>query len=236
MKKLLCALVFLLMMSCSAMGESSEDVYAVMQNALLEISGAEELYAFETDAETAALMEELQVCGITVGDDYVTLETAQTFYVAPMMRENPVEVLALALAYKAAFYDFVQEDIIVFVDWSGMESIMVDDDEFGTQVEMLLEMGYSQLEKQSVLALRREIANALGLYITDSSFIYYDLFVGDDDGGYVSSKEVCFYCHGTGKCKTCGGDGLYNNPYTGDLMECTCNYGLCPTCDGYGWW
>ena len=236
MKRLLCVLLALLMLCGSAMGESGKDVYAVMQEAILEISGAQELYTVKTDAETSALLEEMQLWGITVADDYVVLETAWESCAAPMLREDPVEVLALALAYKAAFYDFVQEDIIVFVNWSGMELIVVDDDEFGLQAETLQGMGYRHLDKENVLALRRAIADALGLYITDSSFTYYDRFVKKSIDPYVPSKEPCFYCRGTGRCKTCDGDGLYNNPYTGDLMECTCNDGLCPTCDGTGWW
>ena len=126
--------------------------------------------------------------------------------------------------------------MLEFTEDANMDSITVDDDAFGLQVKTLEGLGYTQLDKENVLALRREIASALGIYVTDSSFTYYDLYVEDEDDPYVPGKQVCFYCHGVGKCKNCGGDGLYNNPYTGDLMECTCNYGLCPTCDGTGWW
>ena len=239
MKRLLCVLAALLLASGSALCETKEAVRRAMQEVICGIAGAEDGYLLDPSEENAALLAWMQHWFITVTDEYVLLETAEDSCLAMIRREDPVEVLALALVCKAAFHDFVEEDIVVFVEWADMESITIDDDAFGLQVKTLTELGYTQLAEENVLALRREIAASLGMYVTDSSFTYYDRYVGSgqsSQGGYTPSQEVCFYCHGTGKCKNCGGDGLYNNPYTGDLMECTCSYGLCPTCDGTGWW
>jgi len=236
MKLLLCMLMVLLLLAGNALGETPETVRQTMQELICGIAGAESWYLLDTSVEDAELLKWMKHWFITITDDYVLLETAEDSCLAMIQREDPVEVLALTLVCKAAIHDCVEEDIVVFVEWSDMDSITVDDDAFGLQVKTLEGLGYTQLDKENVLALRREIASALGIYVTDSSFTYYDLYVEDEDDPYVPGKQVCFYCHGVGKCKNCGGDGLYNNPYTGDLMECTCNYGLCPTCDGTGWW
>lgn len=47
---------------------------------------------------------------------------------------------------------------------------------------------------------------------------------------------TCLYCHGTKKCDNCKGSGTYRNPYTGNLLLCSCENGVCPICDGTGVW
>lgn len=243
MKKLLSALLALLLMLASATATAATDdrVRLAMQEAVCDAAGVSEGYALPTeDAQTLAWMK----CWfVNITDRLMLLETAKGSYLVPIVREDPVEVLAMMLAYKAALHDFVEEDVVVFVEWTGMESITVDDEAFGEQVEILLELGYDQVALANVLALRREIAAKLGLRVTDCSFTYYDRYVSDSNsysgnssGGYVPTKQPCFNCHTTGKCQTCFGYGTYRNPYTGDTLICPCDDGLCPACDGEGYW
>lgn len=70
---------------------------------------------------------------------------------------------------------------------------------------------------------------------------------GDDDfqgGGYDGGTgemeippELCRICLGSGDCATCGGDGYYQNPLTGNQLSCpNCRYtqGHCWSCGGSG--
>ena len=241
MKKLLSVLLALMLMltSATALAATNDRVRLAMQEAVCDAAGAPNGLPIYPTAEDAALLAWMNCWFISITDDMMLLETSGGSYLVPISREDPVEVLAMTLAYKAAFHDFVEEDIVVFVEWTGMESITVEDKDFGDQVEILTSLGYDQVSLKNVLALRREIAAKLGLRVTDSSFTYYDRYVtgsGSSSGGYVPAKQPCFNCHTTGKCQICYGRGTYRNPYTGDTMTCTCDDGLCPTCDGEGYW
>lgn len=53
----------------------------------------------------------------------------------------------------------------------------------------------------------------------------------------VTVPGICKTCYGSGKCHTCGGDGFYQNPYTGEQQSCpNCRTrnGLCWACGGTG--
>lgn len=50
-----------------------------------------------------------------------------------------------------------------------------------------------------------------------------------------SYEKTCHLCHGTKKCWTCGGNGNYINPLTGDRVACpNCTDGWCSKCHGTG--
>lgn len=75
---------------------------------------------------------------------------------------------------------------------------------------------------------------------------YSSDFYGDDfyNGGYDGELEapetppgLCRICYGSGDCPTCGGDGFYPNPLTGNQISCpNCRttQGRCWSCGGSG--
>lgn len=92
-------------------------------------------------------------------------------------------------------------------------------------------LGYSEDEIH-----RMEIEEAQALLGNDSSS--GDSYSGGYNDGSTSiqtSPGVCRACYGSGKCHNCGGDGLYQNMFTGEQIACpNCTNGVCWKCDGTG--
>ena len=59
-----------------------------------------------------------------------------------------------------------------------------------------------------------------------------------DIGDNYDSHQECSSCDGSGKCKTCGGDGYLYSSSSGEedrnCYKCHPNYGKCPDCRGSG--
>ena len=57
-----------------------------------------------------------------------------------------------------------------------------------------------------------------------------------DTGTYYHHSSECWYCHGNGLCKNCGGTGgyTYNPTYAGDYCRTCDGTGRCPGCNGKG--
>lgn len=47
---------------------------------------------------------------------------------------------------------------------------------------------------------------------------------------------TCQACGGAKTCPTCHGSGSWRNPYTGNVLICNCDNGLCSVCGGTGIW
>jgi len=63
-------------------------------------------------------------------------------------------------------------------------------------------------------------------------------FLGDGYGDSAASETppgLCRVCYGSGDCPNCGGDGFYQNMFTGEQIACpNCSDGLCWKCGGSG--
>lgn len=67
-----------------------------------------------------------------------------------------------------------------------------------------------------------------------------DVFEGFDapwpGGSSSDDPTACSFCYGSGTCPECYGSGRFRNPYTGSYLDCSCDHGDCPICDGEGVW
>ena len=92
------------------------------------------------------------------------------------------------------------------------------------------QLGYSD---EDIRRMEIEEANAILGNTSGSENSYVGGYDGDITGNTVPG--ICRVCFGTGDCDTCGGDRLYQNPYTGNQLECpNCTDGRCWKCGGTG--
>lgn len=91
------------------------------------------------------------------------------------------------------------------------------------------QLGYSDEEIRRI-----EIQEAKDILESDSN----NILPSDGHDGFISNETapgICRICYGTGDCDTCGGDGFYQNMFTGEQQKCpNCTDGRCWKCGGSG--
>lgn len=163
-----------------------------------------------------------------------------------LIRKKPITEKRYGIQITTGFYEVVEKTfpdspkLIIAKDWSSVtieKGALFNQQDITYTIEISRDE-YVEIEHQNQVSMKMlELFGPGGGAAPSSNSS--STTTPDNSSSTLSNKHgetLCKGCYGSGKCSMCGGNGYYENRYSGNIDECSaCHHtGRCGVCYGKG--